>query len=64
LETWWPTSGKPVPVSYTRHASLHTTSAVQYTSGNAVRALLLAVGLLRELAFLSEKQAADDVEAA
>jgi hypothetical protein len=39
----------PIPATFNRHASLHAVSSTQYTLENALRALMLATSLLREL---------------
>ncbi|MGY1435431.1 hypothetical protein [Streptomyces reniochalinae] len=39
----------PVPEHYSRHATSHAVGPTQYTKANALAAVMLAVGLLREL---------------
>jgi hypothetical protein len=41
--------GPPVPEHYSRHATSHATGLTQYTLANALTAVMLVVGLLREL---------------
>jgi hypothetical protein len=41
--------GPPVPPRHSRHATSHATGRTQYTVANALAAVMLAVGLLREL---------------
>nr|WTB31857.1 hypothetical protein OG781_22330 [Streptomyces sp. NBC_00830] len=44
-----PYFGPPVPAAYNRHASSHAAGPTQITPANALAAVMLAVGLLREL---------------
>jgi hypothetical protein len=41
--------GPPVPEQLSRHATSHATGTTQYTLANALTAVMMAVGLLREL---------------
>ncbi|MGX5397215.1 hypothetical protein ACWLMY_35850 [Streptomyces anulatus] len=47
LEDFW--NPQPVPPSFNRHATAHATGSVQYTTSNAMTALMLAVSVLREI---------------
>ncbi|MEU5015790.1 hypothetical protein AB0G35_37175 [Streptomyces sp. NPDC021749] len=38
-----------MPKGFNRHATSHAASVVQYTTANAVTALMLAVSVLREI---------------
>lgn len=51
-------NGDPVPDRFNRHASVHTVDPRQFTRLNALVALLLAVGLVRE--FATDWPASDD----
>ncbi|GAB2622844.1 hypothetical protein GCM10027168_63540 [Streptomyces capparidis] len=47
LEEFWPPA--PVPRRFNRHATAHAAAATQYTSVNAVTAVMLAVSVLRDI---------------
>ncbi|WP_157857469.1 hypothetical protein [Streptomyces yerevanensis] len=44
-----PYFGPPVPKEYNRHATSHAAGPTQITPANALAAVMLAVGLVREL---------------
>lgn len=48
LSQFYPKRGDPVPSRPNRHAVAHVTSEVQYTPGNALESVLLAVSVLRQ----------------
>lgn len=48
LEHFYPSRQDPVPTRPNRHAVTHVTSSVQYTPGNALESVLLAVSVLRQ----------------
>jgi hypothetical protein len=48
LGQFYPSRGDPVPSRPNRHAVDHVTSALQYTSGNALESVLPAVSVLRQ----------------
>lgn len=48
LEHFHPNKAEPVPDRPNRHAAVHLASAVQFTPGNALEAVVLAVSVLRQ----------------
>jgi hypothetical protein len=53
IETYFGDESEPIPTTFNRHATTHRVSKVQYTTTNALAALLLATSLIRELDLLS-----------
>jgi hypothetical protein len=49
IDTYWGEDDESIPTDFNRHASTHRVSEVQYTTVNALAALLLVTSLLREL---------------
>ncbi|MEV4418164.1 hypothetical protein [Catellatospora sp. NPDC049609] len=49
FKEFWKSKGDPIPDAFNRHASTHAAGAIQYTEGNALVGVMLAVSVLREL---------------
>lgn len=48
LSRFFPDQSDPIPTTPNRHAAVHAISAEQYTPGNALESVLLAVSVLRQ----------------
>ncbi len=49
IDAYWGEDAEPIPTNFNRHASTHRVSQLQYTTVNALAALLLVTSFLREL---------------
>jgi hypothetical protein len=62
LQQYFPEKGDPIPTTFSRHASAHSASAIQFTRINALAALLLLAAFLRETQELLEANDEGDVD--
>lgn len=58
-ESFWPDRGDPIPVAFNRHATVHTSSSIQFTRANALIALMLSTSVVRTVRHYTEGDPAD-----